>query len=221
MATAHQKVTRALLACGAVAGPLFIVVVLAQDLTRAGFDPGGHPLSLLSQGDLGWIQITNFVVTGLLTLAFAAGLSRLPPPEHLGRTVPMLIAGYGLGLVTVGVFVTDPASGYPPGAPEPEETTLPGAVHNGGAMVVFACLIAACWVVARGFAARGARAWALASAVMGLTVLVLLVLGAANADQQSLLSRAAAFLGWGWVSVSAARQLRTLNSNRKDADVAR
>ena len=55
-----------LLACGAVAGPLFIVVGLTQALTRAGFDPVKHPLSLLSVGDLGWIQITNFVVTGLL-----------------------------------------------------------------------------------------------------------------------------------------------------------
>ena len=37
--------TRALLACGVVAGPLFVAVGLAQLLTREGFDPTRHPLS--------------------------------------------------------------------------------------------------------------------------------------------------------------------------------
>jgi hypothetical protein len=31
---------------------------------------------MLANGDLGWLQITNFVVTGLMTVAFAAGSSR-------------------------------------------------------------------------------------------------------------------------------------------------
>ena len=44
------KKTRALLACGVVAGPLFIAVAVLQALTRQGFDPSRHPLSLLSPG---------------------------------------------------------------------------------------------------------------------------------------------------------------------------
>jgi len=70
--------TRVLLVCGVVAGPLFIVVALLQVLTRDGFDLSRHPLSLLSLGDLGWVQISNFVVSGLLSVAFAVGLRQVP-----------------------------------------------------------------------------------------------------------------------------------------------
>src|SRR5262249_14340506 len=67
----------ALLTCGVVAGPLYLAVVLLQALTRTGFDLKRHPLSSLSLGHLGWIQIVNFVVTGLLVLACAAGMRRV------------------------------------------------------------------------------------------------------------------------------------------------
>ena len=43
--------TRHLLACGIVAGPLFLAVWAIQAIVRDGFDPGRHPISLLSLGD--------------------------------------------------------------------------------------------------------------------------------------------------------------------------
>lgn len=49
-----------LLACGIVTGPLYIALGLMQMLIRPGFDPTRHDLSLMSNGDLGWIQISNF-----------------------------------------------------------------------------------------------------------------------------------------------------------------
>ena len=70
-------VTRALLVCGVVAGPLYVVVALLQVLFRDGFDLGRHPLSLLSLGELGWIQITNFIVGGLLAVGFARFTSNI------------------------------------------------------------------------------------------------------------------------------------------------
>lgn len=60
--------TRRLLAAGIVAAPLLLGLFLVQALTRDGFDPTYHPLSLLSLGDAGWIQIATFVGTGLLYL---------------------------------------------------------------------------------------------------------------------------------------------------------
>lgn len=59
-----SRPTARLLTAGTVAGPLFLAVWALQAITRDGFDPDRHPISLLSLGDLGWIQITNFVVTG-------------------------------------------------------------------------------------------------------------------------------------------------------------
>ena len=57
---------RKLLYCGIIAGPLFIAASLIQAFTRTGFDLARHPLSLLSLGSLGWLQIINFVVSGIL-----------------------------------------------------------------------------------------------------------------------------------------------------------
>ena len=66
--------TKTLLACGVIGGPLFVVVFLVEDATRVGYDPLRHPVSSLALSDNGWMQTANFVVTGLLALAFAAGL---------------------------------------------------------------------------------------------------------------------------------------------------
>jgi len=109
--------TRRLLACGIVAGPLFLVVALVQALTRDGFDLSRHPISLLSLGELGWIQIANFIVTGGLYVACAAGMRRVLRHGRGATWGPRLVGALGVGLIMGGVFVTDPGAGFPPGAP--------------------------------------------------------------------------------------------------------
>src|SRR6266511_22109 len=94
---AGTSATRALLAGGVVAGPLFIVVGLLQAYTRDGFDLRRHPLSLLSNGDLGWIQITTFVVTGLLFAGTAVGMRRVLHPGRGGTWGPLLVGAVGGG----------------------------------------------------------------------------------------------------------------------------
>src|SRR5260370_15254348 len=72
-------------------------------------------LSLLANGDLGWIQVTNLVLTGLLVGAFAVGMRRALS-AGLGRTCgPILLGVYGVGLIRAGFFTADPAFGFPPG----------------------------------------------------------------------------------------------------------
>ncbi len=63
--------TRALLSCGMAAGPVYVLVGLAQVLTREGFDVRRHALSLLSNGHWGWIQIANVFACGALVVAGA------------------------------------------------------------------------------------------------------------------------------------------------------
>jgi hypothetical membrane protein len=216
----EQPLTRALLACGAVAGPLFLLVVIVQDYTRAGFDPRQHPLSLLSLGDLGWIQVTNFVVTGLLNVAFAVGLRRVLHPGHGGTWGPLLIGAYGVGLVGTGIFRADPAWGYPPGAPPglPDDPSWHYILHGVAFFVVFISLIAACFVFARRFAAQGARGWAAYSAATGIALPALYLLASLlagdgeNPQPLSLLLRAIALLGWGWASMLAVRLRSTVGS---------
>jgi len=107
-----------LLACGAVAGPLFTGVALIQILTRSGFDIRRHAISMLSLGDLGWLQRSNFVVSGLLAIACAVGMRRVLHPGRAGTWGPLLVGTYGLGLAAAGVFTTDPAAREAPGGGE-------------------------------------------------------------------------------------------------------
>ena len=55
--TDDTRLTKALLTCGMSAGPLYIIAGLIQVAIRPGFDITRHSLSLLANGDLGWIQI--------------------------------------------------------------------------------------------------------------------------------------------------------------------
>src|SRR5947208_8207659 len=114
MQTKTPSLTRILLLCGAIAGLLFILTVLIQDYTRPAFDPRLQALSLLSLGDWGWVQIVNFVLAGVLNVLYAAGLWRRLHSVRAGTWGRHLIGGYRLGIIAVGVFITDSANGVPP-----------------------------------------------------------------------------------------------------------
>lgn len=197
--------TRILLLCGAIAGPLFLLTLLIQDYMRPGFDPRLDMLSLLSLGDWGWVQITNFVLAGVLNLLYAAGLWRRLHPGRAGTWGPLLIGAYGLGLVTVGIFRTDPANGFPAGALASTGPSWHGAIHALGALFVFMMLAAALAVFVRFFLARKERGWAgycLASAVL---LLLCFFGGFANAALTARLLRLGVFVGWMAASVIAIR----------------
>ncbi|MEV4116183.1 DUF998 domain-containing protein [Nonomuraea sp. NPDC049695] len=163
--------TRTLLICGIIAGPLYIVVVAVQMLTRSGFDIGRYPASILSNGDLGWIQIGNFLVSGLLFVACAIGLHRvLGPASGWGGTWgPRLIGILGAGMTAGAVFSADPVDGFPPGTPlgAPTSISWHGLMHVLVAGVAFIALIAACFVFARRFAAARRYGWAAFGRVTG------------------------------------------------------
>src|SRR5437764_15265378 len=92
---ALSRQSRALLICGLIAGPFYIIVGLIQALTRPGFNILRDDLSLLANGDLGWIQITNLVLTGLLVGAFAVGLRRALPAGPGRVWGPIRVGGWG------------------------------------------------------------------------------------------------------------------------------
>ena len=165
-ATVH---TRSLLACAAVAGPLWAAVSLAQAATREGYDLSRHPLSVLSNGALGWVQITNFVLAGVLTMAGAAGLRRALP----SRWLPRLVAANGAAMLAAGILVMDPADGFPAGTPDGMPATLSwhSLGHMAAGTIAFATSIAACYVLARHFAGAGRRGAAAASVVAGTALL--------------------------------------------------
>lgn len=206
--------TRAQLTAGIAAGPLFIGVTLAQLLTREGFDIRDHPISLLSLGPGGWVQITNFIVAGLLSAVAAIGVRRTLGNKGPGRVWgPRLLLGYGLGLVAGGVFVADPGLGFPPGTPDgiPEQLSWHGVLHAIAPPLAFLSLIAGMIVFARRFAREGRRGRAVASVVTALTTLVL----SAWPDQSSAGIRllVATAMGFAWLGAYAAHLARGLRAS--------
>jgi hypothetical membrane protein len=200
--------TGTLLAAGLVAGPVFVVTVTVQALTRDGFDLGRHPISLLGVGAAGWVQIANFVLAGLLSMAFAVGVRRVLGTGPGATWAPRLLAVFGAGLVAGGVFVADPALGFPPGTPPgmPDEMSWHGVLHAAAPPVAFLALVAACLVLARWYRRAGHSGLAVYSAA---TALVCLALSAwPSQDGASVRLFAAVVIGFAWLSVLALRLAR-------------
>jgi hypothetical protein len=145
---------------------LYVTVVLVQAYTRDGFDPARHPLSSLALGDLGWLQIADFVVCGALTLVGAAGVRRALAPGRGSTWGPRLVGLSGAALLVAGVFPADPVNGYPVGAPD--TVTWHGIVHSMAPAVAGIAGLIAYAVFARRFHAdreHGWLAWTIAAPV--------------------------------------------------------
>lgn len=167
------KLTRTLLICGIVAGPLFTIVGLTQAFTRPGFDLTRHALSLLENGDLGWIQISCFLITGLLYVACAVGMRQVIRGSRGGTWGPVLIAVLGVGLICAAFFRADPGLGFPPGTPANANTlSWHGMGHLIVGSIAFIALIAVCFVFARRFASQRQYGWSVYSAVTGILFFV-------------------------------------------------
>lgn len=166
--------TRSLLTCAVVASPLWAVVSLAQAVVREGFDITRHPLSALSNGGLGWLQITNFLLAGTLLAIGATGLRRALHGAPGGTWAPRLVRIGGIGMIAAGAFVMDPIDGFPVGAPSAQAATLTwhSYAHFAAGTVTFTSLIAACYVLGRHFSRAGNRRYAIASRVAGTALLI-------------------------------------------------
>ena len=197
------RVTKSLLGYGVIAGPFYVVVSLVQALTRDGFDISRHSWSLLSNGSHGWIQVTNFIVTGLMTLAAAVGLGRALRPGPGATWAPRLVGVYGVALVAAGIFRADPSLGFPEGTPEGMgAVSWHGFAHLASGAVGFLCLIAACFVLGRRFATEGRTRWALASRATGVVFFAGFA-GIASGAGTRLLTLAfvaSVIVAWTWVS---------------------
>ncbi|TJZ54655.1 DUF998 domain-containing protein [Streptomyces piniterrae] len=216
-----------LLACGVIAGPLFVVTCIVAGATRADYDPLRHPVSSLALGDLGWIQVVNFIVTGALGLAFAFGLGPALRPLGGSPSGALLVGAWATGLLGAGIFVTDPVSGYPSGTPErlAHYGSTHAALHDGLSLIAFLALAVACFVFARRFVGWGKRAWAIYSALTGIAFVATFALSSLGFDQTEglvgmagLFQLAAITVGWCWLSLLALHLLqRDVRQHRAEA----
>jgi len=177
--TKETATTMRLLAAGAAVGPLFIGASLIQALIREGFQPTRHAISLLLLGDFGWIQLVNFVVTGILAITLAVGTRRMLRASKGGTWGPLLIGAYGVLLIAAGLFAPDPAFSFPYGTPEGVASTMSGhaGLHSLAFFGLTSSVVAACFVFARRFRKLGQRSWANYCLVTGLGTPILLIAG--------------------------------------------
>jgi hypothetical protein len=219
---ADRARTRALLACGVAATPVFAVVSLAQAFTREGFDLLRHPLSMLSVGDLGWLQITNFLVCGVLTIAGALGLHGAMRGSPGGTWAPRLMLINGLGMLAAGVFVMDPGDGFPAGTPLGPSAALSthALLHLVFGSIAFAALIAACLVLGRHFSRAGRRGHAIASRAAGLIFAAGELWAISGGRAGSLTLCVGVLTAMAWVSLTAATKRAELAAAGRSAVIA-
>ena len=196
-----------------VAGPLlFIGAFLIEGFTRPGYSQWRNYVSQLATGDSGWTQVVNFLVCGGCLLLFAIGLRSALTGSRAAIGAPVIFGLFGLALLAAGIFSTDPALGYPAGAP-PVHTTH-GLIHGLAGLFAFSALSAAAFVMAWHFGGRpGSRRWQMYSLAVGFLVIALFIAFTATSAADGagrwpsaptgLLQRIAIIAGWTWIAMVA------------------
>ena len=200
---------RLLLACGVLGALLNVIVMIVLGEMRPGYYALQMPDSLLELGEGGWMQIANYLGTGALMVGFAIGLRRV---LHNGRGffwVPALLGLYGLTFIGIGIFVTDPQFGFPPGASA--ELTVHGLIHNLLGQTQFISLTAACFVLSQRDAADPSRrGWTRYSLITGLLLAVsdvVFVFTFKMGGPAGLVERTGIVVGSLWIALLAIRLL--------------
>lgn len=201
--------SRALIACGIAICPLFYALVVMQMLSRTGFDIRKHPLSLLSLGDAGWIQVANFIVIGVLAIACAVGLRQALRSSSGHTWGPLLVAIYGLGMIVAGIFPPDPLPGFPPGAVLgiPQQMSGHAVMHGAGFLIAFASLIGACAVFGRRYVLISKPAWAVYSIATAIMTPLIIIVGMAVPRATGISFFIVGIVAFGWVGAASAQVL--------------
>lgn len=122
-------------------------------LRRLGFSLTDHGDSAwpsgLAQGPVGWAQIANYALLGLLLLVFFHGLRSQFPSRRARRVAAVLLTGSALAWVLLAF----PEDGPPFGDP----STWAGFLHAVGFVLLVFCTTSA--MVATGVALHGNPAW--------------------------------------------------------------
>lgn len=202
-----------LLYAGVIGPPLFILVFLIEGFTRPAYSQWRHFVSQLATGPGGWVQVVNFLVCGSFVLAFAIGL------RAATRSVaaPILMALFGTALLVAGAFSTDPALGYPPGAPLVH--TAHGMIHGFAGLLAFSSLPAAAFVMSAWFGHHGPRRrWLWYSLAVGLVMIATFIASTTFSAMDSagtmpnaptgFFQRIAIITGWTWIAMVAWHLLR-------------
>ncbi len=174
-----MTLTNRLLLAGVLVAPTFIGMSLLIAVASPGFSLLPHQLSLLLTGPLGWVQMTNFIVTGLLALACALGVRRALRPGRGAVWGSIAVGAYGIFLIVAAFFHPDPQLGFPAGAPGdvPVSQSAASNLHASAFSLLALAIVAGGFIMARRFAADNERGWMMYSIVNSILIIVLVGAG--------------------------------------------
>lgn len=205
--------TQFMLKAGLLIGPLFVGLSLILAVVSSGFDITKHEVSLLLGGSLGWLQMANFIVVGLLGIICAFGLKRALGSGKASIWGPILLGTYGILLIVAAFFHPDGHHNFPVGAPTGMLIPPTGhaIVHSMAFSLLALAIVANGFVFARRYFAKQ-RAWAIYSIVNSVAILVFVTLGSTlmASGQSGLPLLAVAIMISFWISAIAARTLYDL-----------
>jgi hypothetical protein len=194
---------------------LFVSVFTVGGWLSPGYSATRMFVSELSLGPLGWVQILNFVMTGILVLLFGRGLAAHFSTGAASRAGPVLVQSIGVSLIASGPFTTDPSSMF-------DQSTMHGIVHGIFGALVFTFAPLSCFVFYRRFrsdpAWRPLAGWTLAiGAILAVGIPLLKISqqpGSGLFEWKGLVQRVLLVAFMAWVFTVAAR-LRSGHSGRR------
>jgi hypothetical membrane protein len=194
---------------GLVAPILFTGLVIVQGVRQPDYSHVALPISALAAWPLGWVQVVNFCVTGVLCIVFARGLHQavMPARRNIGAQLLVLT---GLGLIAAGAFSWKMVDGVPTETP----------AHAVAAIVSFVSLSVGLLSLSRRF--RRDPAWSDLATYTLLTALVVFALFMTMAfcaigdatplhPWAGLIQRVLCVVWFTWILV-AARRLRHIDN---------
>jgi hypothetical membrane protein len=191
---------RILALAGVIAPIMFWIILILAGLLRHGYNPITQYASELGIGPNAWLMNANFILYGLLEIAFAYGLHRGITDGDGAKLGPVLVGIAGFAMILVGLF----------NAPMTGRHTLPGSIHARAAELLFCSMIAAFFVLPRRL--RQDRRWqgyARYSVPVGALALLLFVVymwgGQTVRPWIGLEQRLLLAVTLGWLAVLAAR----------------
>jgi hypothetical protein len=130
---------------GIIAPILFVEIFSVEGAFRSGYDPLKMYISALSLGERGWIQITNFVIFGVLLLTFTFRISNEFQTGKASKGGLVLMRILAILFFISGPFVMDPM-----GTPD-TNMSIHGAIHGIAGGIVFLLMPIICIVYLRRF----------------------------------------------------------------------
>ncbi|GAA3551664.1 hypothetical protein GCM10022222_39040 [Amycolatopsis ultiminotia] len=178
---------------------MFIVLFLINDVVKPDYNPVRDAVSEAEIGSGGWLQIANFLVSGLLITASAVAVAKA-----VNRSTGVLVAMAGAGLALAGVFVSDPVPA--------DHATWHGTIHNVVGTISSAALVAACFVAARW---QATALWRWYSIAVGVAMPLTFVVALVETETLGIWQRLTNVIGWTWLIVLALRARGAAATNER------